>query len=83
MGHAASQGMFFGIFVLNRVLILSFFLLIRVSILSIFVLNRISFLFLDDKQPPHMFYELNYSKTFFFCFGLNILNRVSKIGILS
>ena len=42
-----SQGMFFGIFVFNRV-----------SILSIFVLNRVSFLrqepitlFLDDKQP--------------------------------
>ena len=33
MGQAASQGMFFGIFVLNRV-----------PILSIFVLNRVSFL---------------------------------------
>ena len=43
-GRAASQGMFFGIFVLNRVSILSFFVLIRVSILSIFVLNRVSFL---------------------------------------
>ena len=29
---AASEGMFFGIFVLNRVLNLSFFVLIRVSI---------------------------------------------------
>ena len=43
-GRAASQGMFFGIFVLDRVSILSFFVLIRVSILSIFVLNRVSFL---------------------------------------
>ena len=25
-----------------------------------------------------MFYELNYSKNFFFGFGLNVLNRVSK-----
>ena len=32
-GRAVSQGMFFGIFVLNRV-----------SILSVFVLNRVSFL---------------------------------------
>ena len=31
-GRAASQGMFFGIFVLNRVSNLSFFVLIRVSI---------------------------------------------------
>ena len=38
-GRAASQGMFFGIFVLNRVSILSFFVLIRVSILSIYVSN--------------------------------------------
>ena len=32
-GRAAIQGMFFGIFVLNRLSILSFFVLIRVSIL--------------------------------------------------
>ena len=32
-GSAASQGMFFAIFVLNRVSILSFFVLIRASIL--------------------------------------------------
>ena len=31
-GRAASQGMFFGIFVLNRVSILSFFVLIRVRV---------------------------------------------------
>ena len=37
--------LFFGICVLNRVLIL-----------SIFVLNRV--IFLDDKQPAYMFYEL-------------------------
>ena len=37
--RAASKGMFFEIFVLNRVSMLSFFGLIRVSILSIFVLN--------------------------------------------
>ena len=66
--------MFFGIFVLNRV-----------SILSIFVLNRVSFLrqepitlFLDDKQPVLMFYE---------CLKLSIkngnpvLNRVGKSAI--
>ena len=44
-GRAANQGMFFGIFVLNRVSILSFFLSkIKGSILLIFVLNRVSFL---------------------------------------
>ena len=32
MGRAASQGMLFGIFVLNRVSNVSFFVLIRVSI---------------------------------------------------
>ena len=37
--------LFFGICVLNRVLIL-----------SIFVLNKV--IFLDDKQPAYMFYEL-------------------------
>ena len=36
----ANQGMFFGIFVLNRVSNLSFFVLIRVSV----------YLFLDDEQ---------------------------------
>ena len=73
--------MFFGIFVLNRVSILSFFVLIRVSILSIFVLK--GYLFLDDTQPVRMFYELNYKKLFTRSFGFNVLNRVSKIGILS
>ena len=43
MGTCGQLGMFFGIFVLNRVSILSFFVLIRVLILSIFVLNRVSF----------------------------------------
>ena len=59
--------MFFGIFVLNRV-----------SILSIFVLNRVSFLrqepitlFLDDKQPARMFYE---------CLKLAIKNRNSVLN---
>ena len=77
--------MFFGIFVLNRVSILSIFVLNRVSILSIFVFNRVSFLrqepitlFLDDKQPALMFYE---------CLKLGIkdrnsvLNRVGKSAI--
>ena len=62
-GHAASQGMFFGIFVLNRVSILSFVVLIKVSILSIFVLK--GYLFLDDKQTARIFYEINYSKKIF------------------
>ena len=66
--------MFFGIFVLNRVLIL-----------SIFVLNRVSFLrqepitlFLEDKEPALMFYK---------CLKLGIkdhnsvLNRVGKSAI--
>ena len=59
--------MCFGIFVLNRV-----------SILSIFVLNRVSFLrqepitlFLDDKQPALMFYE---------CLKLGIKNRNSVLN---
>ena len=58
--------MFFGIFVLNRILIL-----------SIFVFNRVSFfrqepitLFLDDKQPALMFYE---------CLKLGIKNRNSVL----
>ena len=58
--------MFFGIFVLNRVLIL-----------SIFVLNRVSFLrqepitlFLDDKEPALTFYE---------CLKLGIKNRNSVL----
>ena len=38
-GDVRPKGMFFGIFVLNKVSILSFFVLIRVSILSIFFLN--------------------------------------------
>ena len=42
MGRAASQGMFFGIFVLNRVSNLSFFCLNQGIDLSIFVLNRVS-----------------------------------------
>ena len=61
------------------------------------------YLFLDDKQPARMSYELNYDsidqvvnsflnkKEFRYLllsytrygFGLNVLNRVSKIGILS
>ena len=59
--------MFFGIFVLNRVLIL-----------PIFVLNRVSFLrqepitlFLDDKQAALMFYE---------CLKLGIKNRNSVLN---
>ena len=67
MGTCFSQGMFFGIFVLDRV-----------SILSIFVLNRVSFLrqepitlFLDDKQPALMFYE---------CLKLGIKNRNSVLN---
>ena len=57
--------MFLGIFVLNRVSILSFFVLIRVSILSILDLKG-QYLFLDDRQPARMFYELNYSKIFIY-----------------
>ena len=67
--------MFFGIFVLNSVLIL-----------SIFVLNRVSFLrqepitlFLDDKEPALMFYECLKQ-------GIknrnSVLNRVGKSPIL-
>ena len=47
-GRAASQGMFFGIFVLNRVSNLSFFVLLRVSIYQF--LSQTGCLFLDDKQ---------------------------------
>ena len=43
IGTCGQPGYFFGIFVSNRVSILSFFDVIRVSILSIFVLNRVSF----------------------------------------
>ena len=76
--------MFFGIFVLHRVSILSFFVLIRVLILSIFVLKRVSFLG-RYKQP--MLYDLNYS--IFRVKGLkqgikyqnSVLNRVGKSAI--
>ena len=53
-GRAASQGMFFGIFVLNSVSNLSFFVLIRVSIYQF--LSQTGYLFLDDKQQN--FYKL-------------------------
>ena len=43
--------MFFGIFLLNRVSILSFFVLIRVSILSSFVLNRVRY---GGPAGPHL-----------------------------
>ena len=36
------------------------------------------YLFVDDKQPVHMFYELNYSKTFWVkCLKQGIKNRNS------
>ena len=84
--------MFFGIFVLNRVSILSFFFaLIRVSILSIFILNRInvfkqgiflnSFVIANGLNKKEFRYQLlSYTE---YGFGLNVLNRVLKIGILS
>ena len=53
-GRTASQGMFFGIFVLNRVSNLSFFVLIRVSIYQF--LSYTGYLFLDDKQQN--FYKI-------------------------
>ena len=57
-------------------MILGIFVLIRVLILSIFVLK--GYLFLDDKQPVHMFYVLNYSKIFTRPFGLNVLNGIKN-----
>ena len=56
--------MFFGIFVLNMVLILSIFVLLQVS----FLRQESITLFLDDKEPALMFYE---------CFKLGIKNRNS------
>ena len=83
-----AKGMFFGIFVLNRVSILSFFVLIRVSILSIFfcwMINSLgdsvdeavnSFVIangLNKKEFPYLL--LSYTG---YGFGLNVLNRVGK-----
>ena len=59
--------MFFGIFVLNRVLILSIFVLNRVS----FVRQQPITLFLNDKQPALMFYE---------CLKMGIKNRNSVLN---
>ena len=39
--------------------------------------------YVGDKQPVHMFYELNYGKSFTRSFRVNVLNRVLKIRILS
>ena len=70
--------MFFGIFVFNRV-----------SILLIFVLNRVdsvdqavnSFVIANGLNKKEFRYLLlSYTG---YSFGLNVLNRVSKIGILS
>ena len=75
----------FLIFVLNRVSNLSFFVLIRVSILSIFFLKQGIFLNscviangLNKKEFPYLLFSYTG-----YGFGLNVLNRVSKIGILS
>ena len=75
MGTCGQPGFVFGIFVLNRVSILSFFVLIRVSILSVF---QTGYLFLNDKQPSRMFYEClkqGYQNR------NSVLNRVGKSAI--
>ena len=75
--------MFLGIFVLNRVSILSFFVLIRVSILSILALKGLSFLgqwtacayVLRTKLQQNFYLLLSYTG----CgFGINVLNRYQK-----
>ena len=75
--------MFWGIFVLNRVSILSFFVLIRVSILSILALKGLSFLgrwtacayVLRTKLQQIFYFLLSYTG----CgFGINVLNRYQK-----
>ena len=77
--------MFSGIFVLNRVSILSFFCLNQGIDFINFCLKQIIFLNsvviangLNKKEFRYLL--LSYTE----CgFGLNVLNRVSKIGILS
>ena len=77
--------MFFGIFVLNRVSILSFFVLIRVSIFIIinFCLKQgiflNSFVIANGLNLEFRYLLLSYTG---YGFGLNVLNRASKIGIL-
>ena len=84
-GRTASQGMFFGIFVLNRVSILSFFVLIRVSIFIIinFCLKQgiflNSFVIANGLNLEFRYLLLSYTG---YGFGLNVLNRASKVGIL-
>ena len=77
--------MFFGIFVLNRVSILSFFCLNQGIDFINFCLKQGIFLNsfviangLNEKEFRYLL--LPYTG---YVFGLNILNRVSKIGILS
>ena len=83
--------MFFGTFVLNRVSILSFFVQIRASILSVsWTINSLrdsvdqavnSFVIANVLNKKEFRYLLlSYTG---YGFGLNVLNRVSKIGILS
>ena len=81
--------MFWGIFVLKRVSILSLFVLIRVSILSIFVLIRVSFL----GRKTSCAYVLRTKLHRVWCRvkrlkqgiknGNSVLNRVGKSAILS
>ena len=73
--------MFFGIFVLNRADLIIFCLNQGIDFIN-FCLKKGIYSW-TIKQPTRMFYELNYSKIFTKSFGLNVLNRVSKIRILS
>ena len=81
-GRAASQGMFFAIFVLNRVSILSFFCLNQGIDFINFCLKK--GIFLDDKQAARLFYELNYRNFFTRSYGLNfVLKQGRKMQFLS
>ena len=70
--------MFFGIFVFNRVSILLIFVLNRVDSVDQAVNSFVIANGLNKKEFRYLF--LSYTG---YGFGLNFLNRVSKIGILS
>ena len=92
MGTCGQPGYVFRDFCLKQGIdFIIFFALIRVSILSIFILNRINVfkqgIFLNSfvianglNKKEFRYLLLSYTE---YGFGLNVLNRVLKIGILS
>ena len=74
MGTCSQPGYVFGDFCLKQ----------GIDFINFCLKQAAGYLFLDDKQPARMFYELNYLQQNFYLllsytgygFGLNVLNRV-------